>query len=104
MRAPVVQQWTWTLETKDEAVAVTLNEATRKLARDGMDKGESLRAVLGLGNGPPTWTAEQPESMPLAELASRLPQVEFNPEMIHRVMDLKLIKLSKDGSEVVVRS
>jgi hypothetical protein len=150
MRAPVVQQWTWTLETKDEAVAVTLNEATRKLldgrnfatvatlnpggaphtsvvwvaregdtvlfsvtsrrqkarnlARDGMDKGESLRAVLGLGNGPPTWTAEQPESMPLAELASRLPQVEFNPEMIHRVMDLGLVELSNDGSEVVVRS
>jgi DNA-binding transcriptional MerR regulator len=71
---------------------------------DGMDKGESLRAVLGLGNGPSTWTTEQPESMPLSDLASRLPQVEFDPEMIHRVIDLGLVELSNDGSEVVVRN
>ena len=72
---------------------------------DGMDRGESLRAVLGLGDdGPSTWTSEQPESMPLAELASHLPQVEFDPEMIHRVIDLGLVELSNDGSEVVVHS
>lgn len=71
---------------------------------DGMDKGESLRTVLGLGEGPSTWTPERPESMPLAELASRLPQVELNPEMIHRVMGLGLVELSDDGAEVVVRS
>jgi DNA-binding transcriptional MerR regulator len=71
---------------------------------DGMDKGESLRAVLGLGDRPSTWTPERPESMPLAELASHLPEVEFNPDMIRRIMDLGLVELSSDGAEVVVRS
>lgn len=78
--------------------------ASIKELLDSMDKGESLRAVLGLGNGPSTWISERQESMPLAELASRMPQVEFNPEMIRRVIDLGLVELSSDGSEVVVRS
>jgi DNA-binding transcriptional MerR regulator len=71
---------------------------------DGMDKGESLQAVLGLAAGPSTWTVEQPRSMPLSELASHLPQVEFTPGMIHRIVDLGLVELSSDGSQVVVRS
>lgn len=51
MRAPVVQQWTWTLETKDEAVAVTLNEATRKLL-DG--RNFATVATLNPDGGPHT--------------------------------------------------
>lgn len=39
---------------------------------DGMDSGESLRAVLGLGDAPSTWTPEQHVSMPLPELAGFL--------------------------------
>ncbi len=71
---------------------------------DGMDRGESLRAILGLGDGPSTWVPEEPESMPPSELAGYLPQVDFTPEMVKRVVDLGLVEISDDGAEVVVRS
>lgn len=71
---------------------------------DGVDRGESLRAVLGLGDRPSTWVAEQPETMPLTELAAQLPKVEFSFEMVQRIMDLGLVELSDDGTGVVVRS
>lgn len=71
---------------------------------DGMDKGESLRGVLGLGEGASTWTAEDPEVMPLAELASHLPDVELDAAMVSRVIGLGLVELSDDGTDVVVRS
>jgi DNA-binding transcriptional MerR regulator len=78
--------------------------ASIKELLDGMDRGESLRAVLGLGDTPSTWSPEPPKRMPLTELASYLPQVEFTPEMVNRVIGLGLVELTDDGSEVVVRS
>lgn len=63
MRAPVVQQWTWTLETKDEAVAVTLNEATRKLL-DG--RNFATVATLNPDGGPHTsvvWVAREGDTV-----------------------------------------
>lgn len=71
---------------------------------DAMDRGQSLRAVLGFGDAPATWSAEAPRRMSLAELASRLPQVELAPELVRRVVDLGLAELSPDGGEVVVPS
>jgi DNA-binding transcriptional MerR regulator len=71
---------------------------------DGMDNGESLRAVLGLGDTPSTWTPEPAERMPLTELATYLPQVEFTPEMVNRVVGLGLVEFTDDGTDVVVRS
>ncbi len=70
---------------------------------DGMDRGESLRAILGLGDGPSTWTPEPSESMSPGELAAYLPQVEFTPEMAARVVDLGLVDFPDDG-RVIVRS
>lgn len=75
-----------------------------KALLDGMDSGESLRAVLGLGETPSTWTPEMPKRMPLSELASHLPQVELTPEMVRRVVELGLVGFSDDGTEVVVSS
>lgn len=71
---------------------------------DGMDKGKSLPAVLGLGEGPSTWTAEQPRTMPLPELAGFLPQVEFTAELIMRIMDLGLAELSEETGQVTIPS
>ena len=70
----------------------------------GMDRGESLRALLGLGEVSSTWAPEVPRSMPLAELAGRLPQADFTPELVSRVVGLGLVEFSGDASEVVVRS
>ncbi len=67
-----------------------------------MDKGDSLRAVLGLGNAPSTWTAEEPRTMPLEELASHLPSMEFNDGLVRRVIDLGLVEFSDDGSHAVL--
>ena len=71
---------------------------------DGMDNGESLRAVLGLGETASTWTPEPTERMPLTELATYLPQVEFSLEMVNRVVGLGMVELTEDGTEVVVSS
>ena len=71
---------------------------------DGLDKGKTLPAVLGLGEGPSTWTAEQPRTMPLPELAGFLPQVEFTPELIMRIMDLGLAELSEETGQVTIPS
>jgi DNA-binding transcriptional MerR regulator len=71
---------------------------------DGMDRGDTLRAVLGLGEGSPTWTPEDASSLPLADLAATLPQVEFDAAMLRRVVDLGLVALTDDGQEAVVKS
>lgn len=68
---------------------------------DGMEHGESLRAILGLGDGPSTWVAETPRTMTLAELAAQLPGAEFDLGLVQRVSDLGLVDFS-DGSEAVV--
>lgn len=69
---------------------------------DGMDKGDSLRTLLGLGDVPSTWTTEEPQTMPLEELASNLPSMEFNDDLVRRVMDLGLVEFSDDGSHAVL--
>jgi DNA-binding transcriptional MerR regulator len=71
---------------------------------DSMDRGESLRALLGLGDVFSTWAPEVPRSMPLEELAGRLPQADFTPELVSRVVELGLVEFSGDASEAVVRS
>jgi len=75
-----------------------------KALLDGMDRGESLQAVLGVGAGPSTWAAEKPQAMSLAELAALLPQFAADPEVVRRTVDLGLLDFSADGAEVVVRS
>ena len=67
---------------------------------DGMDRGQSLRVILGVGDGPPTWTPEEPESMAPTELGVYLPQVDFTPEMVQRVVDLGLVEFPDGASEV----
>lgn len=72
----------------------------------GLDRGESLGAVLGLGvttSGGSTWASEQPAELSLAEFAERLPLDQFTSEMAQRVVALGLIDLI-DGDRVVVRS
>jgi DNA-binding transcriptional MerR regulator len=78
--------------------------AAIKELSDAMDKGETLSAVLGLGDGRSTWAPEQAETMPLAQLARILPQVQFMPEMVRRITDLGLVALSDDAGDVTVRS
>jgi DNA-binding transcriptional MerR regulator len=70
---------------------------------DGLDAGDSLRAVLGLGDAPSTWSSEVPRPMSLEALAGQLPEVEFTPEVIRRVVELGLVEVP-DGGDVVVRS
>ncbi|CAN5728323.1 MerR family transcriptional regulator [soil metagenome] len=71
---------------------------------EGMERGESLRTVLGLGDAPSTWTPEEHQRMPIGDLAGFLPQVAFTPAMVARVMGLGLVDFAEDTTEVVVRS
>ncbi|HEX7276576.1 MAG TPA: MerR family transcriptional regulator [Acidimicrobiales bacterium] len=76
-----------------------------KALLDGMDRGESLQAVLGLeGEGRSTWVPEPPVTMTVAELAVHLPQVELDAGMVRRTIELGLLEFLPDGSGVVVRS
>ena len=71
---------------------------------DGMETGDSLRSLLGLGDHASIWLAEAAQTMSLAELAARLPSVEFTPKVVQRVLELGLVEFSPDGSHVIVRS
>lgn len=71
---------------------------------EGIEKGESLRTVLGLSDKPSTWTPEQSLPMSFDELLNFLPQVEFTPDMARRIIDLGLVEFSPDGTTVDVLS
>jgi len=71
---------------------------------DGMERGESLRAVLGLGEGPSPWTTEEPETVAFAALADLFPALELSPDMVRRVVELGLVDLTDEPGRVVVRS
>jgi DNA-binding transcriptional MerR regulator len=75
-----------------------------KALLDGMDRGESLRAVVGGAGGASIWAAEPPVTMTLAELAVHLPQLAVDAELLRRTVALGLVELSPDGTGVVVRS
>lgn len=68
---------------------------------DGMDTGQSLQAVLGLGGTSGTWLREEPARLTLAELVARLPGVDPTPELVQRVNQLGLITLESDGTVTV---
>jgi DNA-binding transcriptional MerR regulator len=70
----------------------------------GMESGDSLRSVLGLGNETSIWSAEPAQTMSLVELAGHLPSVEFTPAMVQRVVELGLVEFSPDATTVIVRS
>lgn len=69
---------------------------------DGMEQGESLRAILGLGDAPSTWTPEPPRSMTLAELTAALPTADFDLTLVQRVSDLGLVDFSNGSEDVIV--
>ena len=69
---------------------------------DGMEAGDSLRSVLGLGDQASIWSAEAAQTMPLVELAGHLPSVEFTPAIVRRVIELGLVEFSPDGASVIV--
>ena len=71
---------------------------------DGMDTGDSLRSVLGLGHQASIWSAEEAQTMSLVELASHLPSIEFTPAVVKRVIDLGLVEFASDGTRVIVHS
>jgi DNA-binding transcriptional MerR regulator len=71
---------------------------------DGVEHGESLRTVLGVGRQASIWSAEAPQTMSLIELAGHLPSVDFTAEIVHRVIALGLIELVPGGSDVIVHS
>jgi DNA-binding transcriptional MerR regulator len=75
--------------------------ASIKELLDGMAAGQSLPVVLGLGDAPATWLAEEPLALTLAELLDRLPGVEPTPELVERVARLGLVTLEGDGSVTV---
>ena len=71
---------------------------------DGMETGDSLRSVIGLGDQASVWSAEAAQTMLLVELAGHLPSVEFTPKVAQRVIELGLVEFSPDGFHVTVRS
>ena len=72
---------------------------------DGVDGGESLRGILGLGDDArSTWAGETPEQMTWAELAARLPDVPLDGATVARVVGLGLVAPTEDGAGVVVAS
>lgn len=76
--------------------------AIRELV-DGMVEGQSLAGILGL-DGAEALADATPRTMPLSELAAALPGVRFTPELVQRVVDLGLVTLGPDGTEVTVHS
>jgi DNA-binding transcriptional MerR regulator len=79
-----------------------------KALLDGMDRGESLQAVLGVegggGGGRATWVSEQAVTMTMAELAVHLPAVELDAGLVRRTIELGLLEFLPDGTGVIVRS
>lgn len=71
---------------------------------DGMESGDSLRSVLGLGHSASIWSAEPSQTMTMAELAGRLPSVTFSPAVVQRVVELGLVEMSADNASVIVHS
>lgn len=71
---------------------------------DGMETGDSLRSLLGLGDQASIWSAESAQTMSLAELAGHLPSIEFTPAVVQRVIELGLVGFSPDGAHVIVHS
>lgn len=71
---------------------------------DGMDTGDSLRSVLGLGHQASIWSAEEAQTMSLVELASHLPSIEFTPAVVKRVIELGLVEFASAGTHVIVHS
>jgi len=71
---------------------------------DGMEAGDSLRSVLGLGDQASIWSAEAAQTMSLVELAGHLPSVEFTPAVAQRVVELGLVEFPPDGTSVIVHS
>jgi DNA-binding transcriptional MerR regulator len=71
---------------------------------DGMEKGQSLHAVLGLGDARSTWSPELSQHMPLAELVEQLPGVELSPDLLQRAVALGLVAFPDDDSDEVVVS
>ncbi len=69
---------------------------------DGLESGESLGAMVGLGLERSLWSVETPQTMTLAELAAKLPTVEFTPALLRRAVELGLMDLSGDGASVIV--
>lgn len=64
----------------------------------------SLAAVLGLGAaGAPTWATEEPQILPLAEVAARLPGVPFDAALVRRAVELGVLELADDGVHAVIR-
>ena len=76
--------------------------AIRELV-DGLSEGQSLAGLLRLDQAAAIPDAVA-RTMPLAELMAQLPGVEFTPELVQRVVDLGLIQLGEDGTEVTVFS
>ena len=68
---------------------------------DGLEAGQSLQAVLGLGDTASTWMPEEPATLSLAELVEHLPGVQPTPEMLERVARLGLVRLEPDGTATV---
>jgi DNA-binding transcriptional MerR regulator len=71
---------------------------------DGMETGDSLRSVLGLGHQASIWSAEVAQTMSLVKLASHLPSIEFTPLVVKRVIELGLVEFAPDGTQVIVHS
>lgn len=71
---------------------------------DGMDGGESLRAVLGVSSPAWIWSAEAPQTMTFVELAAYMPSVDITPALVKRVVRLGLVELDPDGTHVIVHS
>lgn len=71
---------------------------------DGMEKGDSLRGLLGLDGGPTTWAIEESVRMRLADLVEFLPGVELTQQLMERVIDLGLVERLDGTTDVLVHS
>lgn len=69
---------------------------------DGLDRGATIPAVLGLGTGPSTWTPETPTTMSLGALAAQLPPGELDADVVRKVVELGLVRMDDGGTSVVV--
>jgi DNA-binding transcriptional MerR regulator len=71
---------------------------------EGLDRGDSLGALLGLGDGASPWPAEAPRRMSLAELAEHLPHAPLDDRMVQRIVGLGLVEIDAERDEAVVHS
>ncbi len=92
--------WRFVAKLQDRGFSL----AAIKELLNGLVKGDSLQSVVGIGHHVTIWSAEESQTLSFSGLADQLPVVDFTAELMKRVIDLGLIEIAPNGTDVIVHS